>query len=255
MKMILGNPFHDTYEVKPDKKYYNDVTEDANSSFNEKRSPSLIIPDYLPDSLNGYNSSIISDGNIDIKKELEFDEDNQSSEKERIYVNAIFSESSDLDNPGAFITNTSNTNQVMLDNSTDPPRILPVLRGKESASCISVSNSYKNKLHSTFSNKLESASKIFLKHENLDKNLILNDEPNTSLNGAPSASKHFINEDISLQQEENLFKSESLDIKDANLRKEPLPAKVKLEGYVRKIRDPIILFHKMNTNMTKMLCF
>ena len=54
------------------------IDQDYHPLSNIQRSPSLIIPDYLSTSSIEHNSSIVADENIDVKKELKFEETNNS---------------------------------------------------------------------------------------------------------------------------------------------------------------------------------
>lgn len=55
------------------------IDQDYHPLSNIQRSPSLIIPDYLSTSSIEHNSSIVADENIDVKKELKFEETNDSN--------------------------------------------------------------------------------------------------------------------------------------------------------------------------------
>ena len=246
INIIAGDTFQDTSEVKPDKEYFNDVTNDTNSSLNEKRSPSLIIPDYSPSSLSEYTSSIIDEKNNDINKELEFDEDNESKGKEWIDFKNIPSKSNDLDNPGSLITDTTNTNPVGLGNSNNPSSNLPSVEGK-SVSSNSTETGIEKKFNSALKYKqLASLKDNSVKHETDNKNIMLGDESHVACNKVPSSS-------ISVAKEDNFMKHKDLLVNATSIHlKQPMSGTEWSQGKVTsKICVPYIRwgFHFKSGNL------
>ena len=101
LRLFLENRLHGTNETKIESGTFSSAARDSISSIytqrspslivpevidqdyhplsNIQRSPSLIIPDYLSTSSTEPNSSIVADQNIDVKKELKFEETNDSN--------------------------------------------------------------------------------------------------------------------------------------------------------------------------------